>query len=305
MTDIKGVFAGPNGLRPGWGIAIFVALLSILVAARRIPLGWIGSALGVAPHDPGSAQPLFELLREGSLAIVIAGATFIMARIEHRSPWSYGLTGRHSIRNFMTGALGGMVFWSVLMGIMALANAVTFDGWALHGFAVLQYGLIWAFFGVLVGFSEETVFRGYLQHTLARGIGFWPAALTCSIVFGLAHLLNAGESLTGIVVVILFAIFVSLCLKLTGSLWWGIGFHAALDWAEVFFYGTASSGNAVATGHLITSHPIGDARLSGGAVGPEGSFICVGLVLLLILLTAAATRLKATRARAITAYPKN
>lgn len=295
MTDMKGVFAGPNGLRPGWGIAIFIALLAILVAARSIPLGWIGSALGVAPHNPGSAPPLFEVLREGSLAILIAGATFIMARIEHRSLSSYGFAGRHSIRNFMTGALCAMVFWSVLMGLMALANAVKFDGWALHGFAVLQYGLFWAFFGLLVGFSEETVFRGYLQHTLARGIGFWPAALTCSVAFGLAHLLNADESLAGIVVVILFAIFLSLCLKLTGSLWWGIGFHSALDWAESFFYGTASSGNAVVAGHLLSSHPAGDVRLSGGAVGPEGSFICAALVLLLILFTAAATRLKGTR----------
>jgi hypothetical protein len=71
-----------------------------------------------------------------------------------------------------------------------------------------------------------------------------------------------------------------------------IGFHTALGWAESFFYGTANSGNDVVVGHLLSSHPTGDARFSGGAAGPEGSFICAGLVLLLILFAAAAPRLK-------------
>jgi uncharacterized protein len=292
MTDIKGVFTGPNGLRPGWGIAIFIALLSILVAARSVALGWIGPALGVDPHDASIAPSLFSVLREGSPIILTLGATFIMARIEYRSPWSYGLAGARPMRNFMTGLPAGMAFCSLLVGIMATSNNLVFDGWALHGVAILEYGLFWAFYALLVGFLEETLFRGYLQHTLTRGIGFWPAAFFSSVAFGLAHLLNSGENVAGITVVILGGLFLSLCLKLTGSLWWGIGFHSALDWAESFFYGTANSGNAVVAGHLLSSHPAGDVRLSGGADGPEGSFICAGLVLLLILFTAAATRLK-------------
>jgi hypothetical protein len=292
QTGVKRVFVGRSGLRAGWGIPIFVSVLAIMVAARSVALRWIGPAFGVEPHDPLIAPSLFLLLREGSLAILTLGATFIMARIEHRSLWAYGLAGTHSIRNFMTGSLGGMVFCSLLMGIMALGNALAFDGWALHGFAILGYGLFWAFFNFLVGFFEETLFRGYLQHTLARSIGFWPAALSCSVAFGLAHLPNSGEDVAGIVVVILGGIFLSLCLKLSGSLWWGIGFHTALGWAESFFYGTANSGNAVVVGHLLSSHPTGDARFSGGAAGPEGSFICAGLALFLILFAAAAARLK-------------
>jgi uncharacterized protein len=292
MTVIKRVFVGRSGLRAGWGIAIFVSLLAIMVAIRGVALRWIGPAFGVEPHDPFNAPSLFLLLREGSLAILTLGATFIMAKIEHRNLWSYGLAGSHSIRNFMTGSIGGMVFCSLLIGIMAFGNDLALDGWALHGFAILEYGLFWAFFNLLVGFFEETLFRGYFQHTLARSIGFWPAAIACSLAFGLAHLLNSGEDVAGIVVVILGGIFLSLCLKLSGSLWWGIGFHTALGWAESFFYGTANSGNPAIVGHLISSHPTGDARFSGGAVGPEGSFICAGLALLLILFAAAVARLK-------------
>lgn len=49
---------------------------------------------------------------------------------------------------------------------------------------------------------------------------------------------------------------------------------------------------APVVGHLIASHPTGDARFSGGAVGSDGSFICAGLVVLFILIAAVAARLK-------------
>lgn len=285
MTVIKRVFAGPSGLRSGWGIAIFVAVLAIMVAARRFALG---PTIGLGLREPS----LFLVSQEGSLAILILAATFVMARIEHRSPWSYGLAGTSPMRNFAIGLLGGMTFFSLVMGIMVLGNNLVFDGWALHGFAMLGYGLFWAFYCFMVALFEETLFRGYLQHTLARGIGFWPAALFCSVAFGLVHLLNSGEDLPGILVVILGGIFFSLCLKLTGSLWWGIGFHTTLDWAESFFYGTVSSGNAVIVGHLLSFHPTGNALFSGGSAGPEGSIIFAGLVAVIILSTAAAARLK-------------
>ena len=288
MMAIKSLFTGRSGLRAGWGVAIFIAVLAVMVAARGFALRWTGPAV-----DSGLREPsLFLVLREGSLAILTLAATFVMARIEHRSPWSYGLAGTRSIRNFVIGSLGGMAFFSLLMGIMALGNNLVFDGWALHGLAIFEYGLFWGFFCFMVAFFEETLFRGYLQHTLARGIGFWPAALFCSVAFGLVHLLNSGEDVPGVLVVILGGIFFSLCLKLTGSLWWGIGFHSALDWAESFFYGTVSSGNAVIVGHLLSSHPNGDARFSGGTAGPEGSIFCAGLVAALILTTAAAARLR-------------
>jgi membrane protease YdiL (CAAX protease family) len=44
--------------------------------------------------------------------------------------------------------------------------------------------------------------RGYLQHTLSPGIGFWWAALLLSVVFALGHVDNSGESPLGIVDVV-------------------------------------------------------------------------------------------------------
>ena len=257
----------------------------MMVAVRSVALRWLGTAFDVKPAELWGTPSLFLALQKSSLVGLILGATLLMAKIEHCSLASYGLSSTHLIRYFTIGLLGGLAFFSLLIGLLAYGNYLQFDGWALHGFAILKYGLFWTLFFFLVGFSEEILFRGYIQHTLARGIGFWPAAICCSFAFGFAHLPNSGEDIAGIAVVVLSGIFFSLCLKLTGSLWWGIGFHTAFGWAESFLYGTANSGNPIA-GHLLSSRPVGDPRFSGGTVGPEGSFICVGLVLILIVLTA-------------------
>jgi uncharacterized protein len=261
---------------------------------RNLALGSLAPMLDVA-RGASSAPSLFLLLKEGSLAILILGATLAMARIEGRGLWSYGLVGAHKARNLATGFIAGAVFFSLLVGLLVLAGNLFFDGWALPGVAIAGYALFWTSFDFIVAFVEETLFRGYLQYTLARGIGFWPAAAVCSVAFGLAHAPNPGEDPIGIVAIVLAGLFLSACVRLTGSLWWGIGFHAALDWAEDFVYGVTNSGNALSAGHLLASHPVGPASLSGGADGPEGSLIAVALISLLLAASAALLRRRSSR----------
>jgi membrane protease YdiL (CAAX protease family) len=283
---------GRTGLRAGWSIVMFALLVAGMVLARHVVLDALGPALSVGPQDLQNTPSLFLIVQEGSLAILILAATFAMAKVEGRWIWNYGLASPHLVRNFATGAVGGMAIFSALIGVMTVGHYLEFDGNALVGVNAIGYGLFWAAYFFLVGFFEETFFRGYLLTTLARGIGFWPAAIGSSILFGIAHLPNSGEDLAGIAVVILGGIFLSLCLRLTGSLWLGIGIHTAFGWAESYVYGTANSGNALVQGHLLSAHPLGDPRFSGGAVGPEGSYICAAMFLLLIGLVWAALILK-------------
>jgi hypothetical protein len=128
-------------------------------------------------------------------------------------------------------------------------------------------------FFLLVGLFEEVSFRGYSQFTLARGIGFWPAALVLSCLFGLNHLRNDGEQWRGVLAAAFIAFFFCLTLRRTGSLWFAVGFHAAWDWGETFLYSVPDSGT-VWPGHLLNSTIGGSEWLSGGSVGPEGSVLC-------------------------------
>ncbi len=272
---------GPNGLRAGWSIAIYVAVAVALLFLVGLEMRWL------IPHLPvdlrgargGAFHPTVAILSEASVLIAVLLATAGMARLEHRRAADYGLAGFDRARQFFIGLVCGFAFLSLLIGILVATHHLTLNqshmtlGWTL------RYAAAWGLAFFLVGMTEEFMLRGYLLFTLARGIRFWPAALVLAILFGALHKGNPGESPFGLVAAALIALVFSLSLWRLGHLWWAIGFHASWDWAESFFYGTADSG-AVSAGRLMEAHPHGALLLSGGATGPEGS-AWVALVILL------------------------
>jgi len=299
-SKLRWVFRGPDGIRAGWSLLIFgLVLVALLVAAAL--------AVRLAVHRPpelivpkGLISPGVFLISEASLAVLVVAATAVMGWIEGKPVWAYGLGGRRPAQKFLAGLAGGLVCLSVLVGALAAGGYLVFDGAALHGVQIVKYALIWLLAFLLVACSEEAMFRGYLQSTLARGIGFWPAALVSSFVFGAAHLANPGESPAGITGVIAAGLVFCLLLRLSGSLWLGIGFHTTWDWAQSYLYGTPDSG-IMFQGHLMLSHAAGNARMSGGSAGPEGSILglpvmIAGLLALVWLLQRAGLFVRAPQA---------
>ena len=136
-----------------------------------------------------------------------------------------------------------------------------------------------------VGLFEEFAFRGYLQFTLGDGIGFWPAAILLSLLFGAAHLSNPGEGKIGAASVVLVGLFFAFTLYRTGNLWYAVGLHASFDWGETFLYSVPDSGT-VMNGHLSNALLHGPKWLTGASVGPEGSVFCfvtMGLQFLVVM----------------------
>jgi uncharacterized protein len=115
----------------------------------------------------------------------------------------------------------------------------------------------------------------------APSAGFWQAAWLTSTLFGFGHTGNNGENWIGIFAAAFIGFVFCVSIWLTGSAWWAIGCHAAWDWAETYFYGTADSG-LVAPGHLLRTTPAGNPLWSGGADGPEGSLLIIPIVLLIL-----------------------
>jgi hypothetical protein len=146
----------------------------------------------------------------------------------------------------------------------------------------LHYGSLWALVFLLVAMNEELTTRGYLLFALTQAVGFWPAALILSTLFAAGHLSNPGEQWIGIAGAGLIGLALAWTVRWTGSLWWAIGYHAAWDWAETYFFGVPDSGT-VAQGHLLSSVSHGASWLSGGPAGPEGSLFVIPIVALLVL----------------------
>ncbi len=290
QTPVQRIFNGPQGLRAGWGIALFMAIpvtFAILgrIIAHYFPL-IASSAKGPVQMTPGTT-----LGGEAFVFGIILLSAFLISFIEKRPFRVYGLALTRALPDFAFGLFWGFVMLSVLIGLLAVTHSIAFHGLALHGLPSVGYGLYWALAFLFVGLFEEFFFRGYLQYTLTRGIAgrvsydtaFWITALIYSVgLFAYTHTSNTGETPWGIAAVGLAGITFVFALFRTGTLWWAIGFHAAWDWAQSYFYGTPDSGN-LAVGHLLATNPIGNPTLSGATAGPEGSVLVIPTLLLACL----------------------
>ena len=134
---------------------------------------------------------------------------------------------------------------------------LAFDGRGLHGAEIWKYAAVWGLVFLGAGIFEESLLRGYLQFTMTRGVGFWWGALVFSLLFGLGHTVTRASLRRPVLRRSLRPRLLCLSLWYTGSLWWAVGFHAAWDWGESYFYGTADSG-LVSQGHLFRRAPGGE-----------------------------------------------
>jgi membrane protease YdiL (CAAX protease family) len=229
-----------------------------------VPLAhWIPGTL--MPPQTGIVVELAQLVP----AII---ATWILSVIERRPVTAYGFQGNSRMLRLFSGLFWGFVGISSLVLTLWKLGYVVLDRTSLSSAALIRYAAAWAFVFIMTGFFEESLFRGYIQFTLTRGIGFWWGAFLFAAIFGLTHRMNPGESPIGLASVVAAALFFSLSLWYTGSLWWAVGFHATWDWGQSFFYGTADSG-VVSQGHLLDARAQGPLIWSGGTTGPEGSIL--------------------------------
>ena len=211
-------------------------------------------------------------------------ATWIVARMERRPLDDYGIPLRQAFgRRSWEGAVWGFGMLSVVLLVLHVSGHFRIDSVALARGAAVRYGIGWALVFLAVAMTEEFTYRGYLLFAFSRRLRFWRAATILSLIFGAAHLGNPGETVLGILHVVLTGMVFCLTIRRTGTLWFAIGYHAAWDWAETFVYGTPDSG-LVGVGRFLNTSARGPDWLSGGSAGPEGSVIAIIALLLLALL---------------------
>lgn len=300
-STLRKIFIGKDGLRAGWSLLIFIAICAAIVFLVNV----IGHKLfppaaktAKAASDK-AATPRAFFISESLPLLVTLLVTWIMSKIERRPNSVYGFGGRRRLSRFFAGLVWGVVCISLLVFTLWKTGLLVIDSRLIFGGGIFRYGAVWLLGFFLVGMFEEYLTRGYLQYTLTRGLagayqwafktrhsqalGFWTAAIIFSILFGLGHSKNPGESPIGLLSAGLAAMVFCFSLWRTGSLWWAIGFHTAWDWGQSFLYGVADSGTMVQH-HLLATHPVGKPILSGGATGPEGSIFILAILALICLI---------------------
>jgi membrane protease YdiL (CAAX protease family) len=276
------IFFNERGLRAGWRLVIFVAIFFCLALPVAIPLQSISRKQAAS----GALLPGLQIVGDGLTFVILLIACWIMSRIEKRPMAMYGLPLEREpvLPRFIV----GYVFWgfvplSICLFALRVLHVFDFGHFAISGVAMVIWGAKWFVGFLLVGLAEEYLLRGYALYTLADGIGFWPATIVLAVLFGLGHAPNPGETRIGVLATVVFAVFASITLRVTGSLWLAVGAHAGWDWGQSFFYGGSDSG-LTAQGHLLSPSFHGPIWLTGGSVGPEGSIVTLILWIVMMLI---------------------
>jgi membrane protease YdiL (CAAX protease family) len=264
-SPFREVFLGPDGMYPGTRWLIYLALGGIVLLLE-------GALLHFVHSDAGGAV-WWGLATEASMMLAAILPALVMAQIEGLPFGDFGLPARGAFGcNFWVGTLWGITSLTVLMLALRVTGAFTFGSLNLHGGRIVKFALYYAVLFLITGFFEEFLLRGYSQWVLTRGMNFWPAAALLSVSFGYLHGANPGEARIGLVAVVAIGFFFCLTLRRTGNLWWAVGFHMSWDWGESYFYSVPNSG-ALLPRHLLNSTLQGPDWLTGGSVGPEGSYL--------------------------------
>ena len=279
---VSKIFLGTNGLRAGWRLLIFLAvLIACLLGFREVVVHIPTVNRMVQPLREGRLVVSAALVAEFQFVLSLLVAASVMSRIEGRSLADYGLPARDALgRYFWQGVAWGLLALTCVVTLIFAVGAFSLGSLALRGRSLVGHAIGWAIVFLMVGFFEELLFRGYVQFTLATAIGFWPSAFLLSIVFGFVHLGSRAENWMGGVTAGLFGLFLCLTLRRTGNLWFALGLHASFVYGETFIYSVPNSGFP-SYGHLLNSTLQGPRWLTGGAVGPEASVMMVVVLALM------------------------
>jgi uncharacterized protein len=275
LSPFAEIFVSPQGLYPAtrWLIYLGLAYLTFEL------LNFLLSGL-----QPSRLPPWWTMVVEARMMLAAVLPAFVMARIEGRHFGNFGLPAKNAFgRNFWIGAVWGIAALTALMLVLAAAGSFSLGSLRLHGLRLYKFSFYYAVFFLIAAFFEDFLFRGYSQWVLSQGMHFWPAAALLSILFGAIHLANPGEAKIGIAAVVVIGFFFCLTLRRTGTIWFAVGFHMAWDWGESYLYSVPDSGGT-APGHLLHSSFHGPDWLTGGSVGPEGSYLLFLLIAALWIL---------------------
>lgn len=196
--------------------------------------------------------------------------------VERRTSATLGLVGERPWRTFLAGLGVGLATSTLVVAAIGLAGGYVvrelFPAWAsasaLGRMAILLAGF------ALQSSVEEVLFRGWLMSAIARKVNVVLAVVLTSIVFMLLHYSphQAWHLMLG---TFLFSLFTCAWALHSGHIWGVMGWHTGWNWLIAVGFELPITGlDAHLPAMLVQLTPSGPDLLTGGAQGPEGSYLC-------------------------------
>lgn len=196
--------------------------------------------------------------------------------VERRSLATIGLVGGRRARTFLRGLAVGLATSSAVVAAIWIAGGYRAEEIA-KAFAapatLLKIGIL------LIGFAvqssvEEILFRGWLLSAVARKFNVVLGVVLTSLVFMFLHY-GPGQHWSLMLVSLLFSLFACAWALKTGNIWGVMGWHTGWNWLLGVGFEVPITGFDIPLPALLVKMvPIGSSALTGGAEGPEGSYLC-------------------------------
>ncbi|MFJ7934114.1 lysostaphin resistance A-like protein [Sporosarcina sp. NPDC096371] len=294
------MFKNQSGqVRAGWFILLAFAAMLIVQQLFSIPAmlllffteapfsGESGYIDVLAALD---AHPwIYLLMQAGGTAGGIL-ITLLLWRFMNKATMKQ-LGFRGSLKDLWFGLfLGAISITLIFIVLMATTNVTLINSLSNPQFSVFTITFLILF--ILVGFSEEMFFRGYVMSTMAsRGNKKWVIYVVSAVIFSLAHVGNPNVSMIGLVNIALVGVLFAYMFDATKSLWLPIGYHITWNYFQGNVFGFAVSGT---TPHGIYGVEVAEGRdwLTGGAFGLEGGLLATVLILAGFIATSLYSRQK-------------
>lgn len=272
----------------GTRLSLYYILVFVLILLFGPPL----AALFVKPEQMEAwrtGEAVAELgpwlWIEGLLALPVVAATIGFVRFVDRKPlhaigaaWPPGRGGQAGLH--LGAGLGAA---AAILGVWYLAagRLVRFDVTASPEAPGGGELAVYALGFLAVACLEEWILRGYIYSTLRERLSWVHAGGIAALLFVLPELASTDVTAPGLVSAFLIGMTLAALRELSGSLWPGVVFHGGWNFLMGCVLALPVSGNRLPSVRRV--EVTGSERWSGGAYGPEGSWLMVALLLLAVV----------------------
>lgn len=138
---------------------------------------------------------------------------------------------------------------------------------------------------ILIAFSEELVFRGYILNNLLDSFtNKWIALPVSAILFAIFHVSNPGMNSMAFANLFLAGMLLGINYIYTRNLWFSFFFHLSWNFFQGPLLGFHVSGLQLPS--LLETQTTGDLLVTGGDFGVEGSMLNMAVSLTAVLILA-------------------
>ena len=261
----------PSRAKYFWRAAGYFVALAVINLVAHGELGYL-----LAKSLPSWLATVLESIvyLAGVLALTRAFCRFL----DHSSLTDLGLHKRGWLAKLAAGWGLGALLMLVVFGILVAGGWLTIESSPWQPLDLAAAILV----AVVVGFNEELAFRGYIMQRLDQAWGMLLAVAASSILFGLVHVLNPNATALGILSVCLSGVLYASAYLVTRSLWLPMGLHMSWNIVQMHILGFPGSGHVRPS--VMRSATQGPDLVTGGAFGPEGGIVVIGVVVAAIAL---------------------